>query len=169
MPERGALLLVISAPPRHVLQRANDSNASLFMKRLLLIPAALVLVSCSGFVCDSNHAAAGRARSLSQAELAALHAYVYELRKSGASPGRAASRPELVQKLQPVEIRTSRCGAGTGPCIKLAGCFDEFIFLYFSWTDSHKRIELEWSEGPNKLARQVLWQGEGSQETPPRW
>jgi len=145
----------------------DSSNVGLLMKRLILIPAFLLLVSCGGFVCDSNHAAAVRARSLTQADLAALHAYVYALRKSGALPGRAASRPELVQKLQPVEIRTSRCGAGTGPCIKLAGCFDEFILLHFSWADGHKRIELEWSEGPNKLARQVLWHGEGTQETPP--
>ncbi|WP_313914056.1 hypothetical protein [Tahibacter sp.] len=137
------------------------------MKRLLLIPAFLLLVSCGGFVCDSNHAAAVRARSLTQAELAALHAYVYELRKSDALPGRADSRPEIVQKLQPVEIRTSRCGAQTGPCIKLAGCFDEFIFLYFSWAEGQKRIELEWSEGPNKLAREVLWQGEGTQQRLP--
>jgi hypothetical protein len=131
------------------------------MRYLALYMVVALILGCGEFVCDSTHPAVGRARSLTPEEFAALDAYIYELKTSGGTPGPSAMRPAFVRKLHPLEIRTGRCGARADACMKLAGCFDEFVFLNFAWRQGRRTIEVEWSEGPNKLGTEVLWSAKG--------
>jgi hypothetical protein len=66
----------------------------------------------------------------------------------------ASVRPVALEILSPISVSTS----SKWPSVKLAACFDEWVFLRFYSGQNEERIELMWAEGPNyKTAKQVLW------------
>jgi hypothetical protein len=109
--------------------------------------------------CGPESAAVAKARSLSQARLAGLHAEMSRL--AGQDPS-AHSIPAELWPPAVASLHPRKVSADFAPRIMLEGCFDHFVFLQFEGTPGEltprtPKVLVSWGEGPNSGV-ETLWQ-----------
>ena len=111
--------------------------------------------------CNENSEAVAYARNLSNERLGRLYAsmmnYSQSVDTSVIGYGNDSYLPELPPEFQ--DIKAIRVDPVRGD-ILLAGCFDEFVHLWFKNLDGdgQPKIELTWGAAPGENRREIIWQ-----------